>query len=261
MSWILNFDSVITDPAEILKRQYQTIIVLDCGDLKYAGLSTILSQLAPEVVLINIDHHLSNENFGHINLVDTTLASTTEIVYSLFKAWEIPIPTSVANGLLAGLLYDTYNFTNSNTSEDTLKVASELLLAGAWLPQVSESILKNKTIGAVQLWGQALSRLQYNKRYGIATTVITEKDLAELPDALMAIEGVANLLNNLGNVKAALILQQIGPNVIKGSFRTNDDLIDVSKLAKILGGGGHKKASGFKINGRLVETETGWQVV
>jgi phosphoesterase RecJ-like protein len=75
-------------------------------------------------------------------------------------------------------------------------------------------------------------------------------------------EGVANFLNNLGSVKAAMILEQQDDLTIKGSLRTNDDLIDVSKLAKLLGGGGHRKAAGFKIKGKLVETEEGfWQIV
>ena len=97
---------------------------------------------------------------------------------------------------------------------------------------------------------------------GLATTVITRDDLADYSAVAEISEGVANFLNNLAGIKAALILQQQEDNIIKGSLRTNDDLIDVSKLAKILGGGGHKKAAGFKIKGQLVKLPDGnWQIV
>ena len=114
----------------------------------------------------------------------------------------------------------------------------------------------------MQLWGRILFRLRVNQELGIATTVVTLEDLADAPQGLEVTEGIANFLNNLSGVSATLILRQEDAETIKGSFRTNSDLIDVAKLATILGGGGHRKAAGFKLKGKLVSTPTGgWQVI
>ena len=149
--------------------------------------------------------------------------------------------------MLAGIIDDTYNFTNPNTNFQSLETASKLLLAGAQLTQVSDSILKTKTITTLKIWGEVLIRLSYNSQFDMVTTVITREDLDSHLAGAEVTEGVANFLNNLAGVKAALILQQQEPDLIKGSLRTNNDLIDVAKLAKMLGGGGHRKAAGFKV--------------
>ncbi len=261
LTWLLNFQPLVTNPNKITRGQFDLVIVLDSGDLKYAGVDKILSDFLIKPFIINIDHHATNQYFGDINLVDAQAVSTTEIIYKIFKSLKIKIDYRLASALLAGIIYDTYNFTNPNTSYQSLETASELLLAGASLPHVNESILKNKNIATLKIWGEILIRLNYNPEFGIVTTVVTNDDLKNQTAEAEVTEGVANFLNNLTGVKAALILQQQDPDTIKGSLRTNDGLIDVSKLAKILGGGGHRKASGFKIKGELVKTESGqWQV-
>jgi len=261
LTWLFNFQSIISNPAYLAEQNYDLIIVLDSGDLQYAGVAEIVNNFSVRPYLINIDHHATNQNFGDINLVDPTAVSTTEIIFQLFKALKIKISASQADALLAGIIFDTYNFTNPNTNHQSLQTASQLLLAGASLNQISDSILKNKTITTLQIWGKILVRLSYNEKLSVVTTVITQRDLADEVAGTEVTEGIANFLNNLSGVKAALILQQEG-EMVRGSLRTNDDLIDVSKLAKLLGGGGHRKAAGFRINGKLVETEEGyWQIV
>ena len=261
LSWLVNFESLADNPSHLLKAEYDLVIVLDSGDLKYAGVAEILADFKTRPFIINIDHHATNQYFGEINLVDPEAVSATEIIYKLFKSLKIKISRSMANALLAGIIYDTYNFTNPNTNQQSLEIASHLLLAGAQLTQVSDLILKTKTIDSLKIWGEILIRLSYNSHFNVVSTVITKRDLAgNLSEAGVA-EGVANFLNNLTGVGAALILQEQELGMIKGSFRTNDDLIDVAKLAKILGGGGHRKAAGFKIKGRLVEKDGVWEVV
>jgi len=262
LAWLLNFQPIAINPDLLIRQNYDLVVVLDCGDLKHAGLAKILSDFTLEPFVINIDHHATNQNFGDINLVDEEAVSTTAIIYQLFKSLNHKVSRQTAGALLAGIIYDSYNFTNPNTNHLALAAAADLLLAGASLPQVSNSILKNKSLETLRIWGEILIRLRYNPQFGLATTVITRDDLADYSAVAEISEGVANFLNNLAGIKAALILQQQEDNIIKGSLRTNDDLIDVSKLAKILGGGGHKKAAGFKIKGQLVKLPDGnWQIV
>ncbi len=259
LEWLINFKAVITDEAAINLDDYDLLVVLDSGDLNYAGIKDLLARTTPPPVIINIDHHATNQNFGGLNLVDPAACSTTAIIYQLFKSLKVAITPGVASALLAGVIGDTYNFTNPNTDYQALQTAADLLVIGASLPQVSNSILKNKNLETLQTWGQILSQMYYNVELGIVVALVLAPDLGG--NELEINEGIANFLNNLTGVKAALILQQQSAGTVKGSLRTNDDLIDVSELAKILGGGGHVKAAGFKLAGQLVETPQGWQVI
>lgn len=260
LEWLVNFKSIVTDQGTVDLADYDLLLVFDSGDLSYAGVSEMVNKAKIKPFIINIDHHATNQFFGDINLVDVAACSTTAIIYRLFKSLKLEITPSQASAMLAGIVGDTYNFTNPNTDYQALQMASDLLLIGASLPQVSNSILKNKNLKILQLWGEVLSRMYYNEEFGIVVAVVPQDQaIGNEPEVN---EGVANFLNNLTGVKAALILQpQSDDGMIKGSLRTNDDLIDVSKLAKMLGGGGHVKAAGFKIKGQLVETKAGWQVI
>ena len=263
LRWLVDFEPIVTDPAFVLEQYYDAVFVLDSGDLKYAGVDKIVPQLLNKPVVINIDHHITNQLFGDINLVDPTEVSTTVILYKLFKTLRVTISPKIASAMLAGIIFDTYNFTNPNTNQTALTTAANLLSAGASLPQVSDSLLKTKTVEALRVWGKILTRLVYNAELGIAATVVPleEASQAGVNRAEVA-EGVANFLNNLSGVKAALILQEQEDGTVKGSFRTNEDDVDVSELAKLFGGGGHKKAAGFRVKGRLAQDPQGnWQVV
>lgn len=261
LAWIINFESVVTQPKKLSGQDYDLVLVLDSGDLKYAGLDGVLENFKNFPVVVDIDHHITNQGFGGINLVDTKAVSTTEIIYRFLKSLKIKISSKTASVLLAGIVGDTYNFTNPNTNPACLEAASQLLLAGARLNQVNDSIFKNKSVEILKIWGEILVRLTYNQELEIASTVVTTDNLKTHLSVGGVTEGVANFLNNISGVKAALILQQEDGQIVKGSFRTNEDLIDVSKLARILGGGGHKKAAGFKIKGRLVEVDGAWKVI
>ncbi len=261
LAWLANFEELITSADSILKKQFDTVILVDSGDLKYAGVADLLPQFSPPPFIINIDHHVSNQRFGDCNLVDDTASSTCEMIYRMLTSLGAVISAKTASALLAGIIGDTYGFTNPNAREKSLAAAGGLMNRGASLLQVSNALVKNKTLPHLKLWGRVLERLQYNPKFGMAVTVITDEDLKEFNGDIETTEGISNFLNNLSGVKASLILIQQG-TMVKGSFRTNDELIDVSKLATLLGGGGHRKAAGFKITGKISkDTDGHWQIV
>lgn len=254
-------EEVKNDISKVIAFKPDLIIVLDTGDLKHAGLVNDFEKFSSGAKIINIDHHPSNDNYGDINLVQTNAVATCEIIYHFFKAVNFKITKDVATCLLTGILFDTNNFSNPNTSVTSLETTSELLKMGARFPQINDNTLKNKNLNALQLMGEVLSRLQLNEKYSIATTVITKKDFKKYQVDPEVFEGIANFLNNLSGVDVAMILKEEEDGKVRGSLRTNTDFIDLSKLAKILGGGGHKKAAGFSVNGKLKQTKTGWQIV
>ncbi len=228
-----------------------TIILLDSGDKRYAGVDSLLANHPATV--INIDHHATDENYGHINLVNPKAASTTEILYHYFKHNRIAISPKMATSLLTGLATDTSNFSNSATSATALMVGGDLIRCGGNYNLITDATVKNISVDALRLWGKILGRLVKDEKNNIIHTYITNQDLIEHKVSETESDGIANFLNNLENTGAALLLRETADGLVKGSFRTTRDDIDVSAMAKKLGGGGHKKAAGFTVAGTIEE--------
>lgn len=256
-----NIEKITNDP-KVFSEQFETIIVLDSGDLVYAGIADYIDRKSSQrPLIINIDHHHTNRLYGDLNLVDASASSTAEILFHFFDDLRIFIDKEMATCLLTGILMDTGAFSNPATTTSSLYGASKLLIEGADLKQIVAKAMKNKELKTLKLWGKAFSRLKKNKETGFTTTIITQQDMKECQTDEDAAEGVANFLNNLSDTKAVMVLMELADNRVKGSLRTTDDLMDVAKIATMFGGGGHKKAAGFTIKGSIKETTNGWQVV
>ncbi|MBU1178173.1 hypothetical protein KJ903_03050 [Patescibacteria group bacterium] len=174
---------------------------------------------------------------------------------------EVEIDEQIATCILNGIFVDTDSFKNPNTSIKTLRITSDLLSRGADLAQITSSNLKDKSLSTLKLWGITLARIKKNKRLGIISTAVTNKDLKRCNATYDDLEGISNFLNSVPDAKTSLVLSERSDNEIKGSLRTLHDNIDVSKLAATLGGGGHKKAAGFSISGRIANEGGKWRIV
>jgi phosphoesterase RecJ-like protein len=159
----------------------------------------------------------------------------------------------MATALLTGIITDTDNFTNSATSDTAMAAAGDLIRKGGNLNMINEQVVRNKSINLLRLWGEILNRLNKHEALDMVYTYITQVDLKVHQVDETDSEGIANFLNNLDEGKMSLILKETQDGKIKGSFRTTKDDVDVSALAKKLGGGGHKKAAGFSIAGTIDE--------
>lgn len=245
------------------EKRFSHIVVLDCSDLHYAGVADFVPQLEwkPRPKIINLDHHVTNEYFGNLNLVDPFSSSTCQILYDFFRNNQVRIDKDMATALLSGVIGDTDSFSNPATTFSSLECASHLLKLGAHFFKVSNHSFKNKTVSSLRVWGKVLARLQLNPKLGIASTVITREDLSECGSSEETSLGITNFLNNLNGSKAVLVLKETGDGKIKGSLRTTRGNIDVSKIAKIFGGGGHKKAAGFSLAAKIQKNGKGWEVV
>lgn len=245
----------ITADHRIFKHpQLDTVIVLDSGDLGYAGVREHLRD--SQATIINIDHHHTNSKYGHFNLVAGNTSSTSEIIYHFLKTVGMRFTHRMATSLLTGIITDTDNFTNSATCENALLAAGDLVRCGGNLNLINEKTVRNKTMGILQLWGAVLERLEKRVEMNMAYTYITQADLKKHNVSENESEGIANFLNNIDDVKIALILKETVDGKIKGSFRTTGDDIDVAAMAKKMGGGGHKKAAGFTTTGTVEEVLT-----
>lgn len=236
------------------------LIVVDCGSFHLTGLENYRGN-KPLPLIINIDHHHDNPHYGTINLVEAKRSSTAEIVYDIIKSLGLKIDEQIATCVLNGIFVDTDSFKNPNTSIETLRITSDLLSRGANLAQITNNNLKDKSLSTLKLWGITLARIKKNKRLGIISTAVTDEDLKRCNASPDDLEGIANFLNSVPDAKTSLVLSERSGNEIKGSLRTLHDNIDVSKLAATLGGGGHKKAAGFTVPGRIANEGGKWKIV
>ncbi|MFH1412714.1 MAG: bifunctional oligoribonuclease/PAP phosphatase NrnA [bacterium] len=241
--------------------KFDTIVSLDCGSIGRTCLDEEIKNRRPDQTYIEIDHHPKIDDYADIEVRDPAAAATTEILYSFLKINNILINEKTANCILAGIIADTGNFIYPSTSRATITIASEMLSCGARLPQIVDQTWRNKSLASMKLWGLAMSRLQINFNTNIAWTVLTLEDYKRFGANDNDIEGVAGFMGNLPNVKAVMMLRESEPGVIKGSLRTSHPDVDVSKLARMFGGGGHEKASGFGIKGSLKFVNNRWKIV
>jgi phosphoesterase RecJ-like protein len=237
-------------------KDFDLYLIVDAGDLKQTGLESELELIIrnrQRHLVINLDHHKTNEYFGHINLVDKTASSACEMVYQLFLSNNLKITTATANNLLAGIIADTGNFTNAATNQSAFQIAADLVWQGANIFQIIQGLYgTEESINTLRLWGRIFERIAYNHQYEIAFSYVLQKDFNECKVKEEAAEVVSNLLNYIRGIKAGVLLKEKSDGSLKVSLRSNYPGVDVSRLAKLLGGGGHQKAAGFTVARELV---------
>lgn len=251
MAFLAYNRSVTSNPAVWDNPDVGGVIFVDSGDPVYAGVAHYLERTNLKPYIINIDHHATNQQYGNLNLVIPTASSTTEILYQFFVSNNADITPNMATSLLTGLITDTGNFSNAGTSRHALKIAGDLIKKGAQLNRIRLSVLKNKTITTLKFWGIVLSRLTIHESTHIAYTYFTQEDVRACAVTEEEGEGIANLLNYLSEGKASLVAREKNTGEIKVSMRTTQDGVDVSQIAQRFGGGGHKKAAGFTVEGPM----------
>lgn len=241
-------------------KEYDLLIVCDAG----ASYMTNYHELYPdifsgEVPVINIDHHASNDNFGTVNLVDPQTPSTTMILFKFFKYADYKITPQSATAMLTGIYNDTGSFMHQNTTPETLKIASELMNYGGRIVDVSKNLFKTTPVSTLKLWGKVFDNLRINKD-GVAMSVVTQQDFDECGAEHDELSGAVDFINCVPDTKFTVLLHEDEKGNVKGSFRTRNDEVDLEEIAAKFGGGGHKKAAGFTLPGKL-QKETVWKII
>ena len=220
------------------------VITVDAADLGRLGLSDVRE------VHINFDHHPSNTRFAAVNLVDPAASATTALLYRLAPELGLPITPAVAENLLAGLVTDTIGFRTPNVTPETLRLAAELIEAGANLEHVYRKGLVDRTYLAVRYWGQGLSKLERQGDLIWTSLSLTDRksvgypgpDDADLIEVLSAIE----------EARVAVVFVEQSERQVKVSWRARPG-IDVAAVANQFNGGGHTLAAGAVVEGGLKE--------
>ena len=237
---------------------FDVAVVLDCPTLNRTGkVKDIINNKAK--VIINIDHHISNEKFGKINWVDPHASSAGEMVYRLFKETGVKLTKEVALSLYIAILTDTGSFNYDNTSSVTHEIAGELLGYGLDPAIVSESVYERRSVEDIKLLALVLGTLKVNKKGSIAHLEVTKEMLEKTGADIAKSEDLINFARSIDKIKVAILFKEGLKDKarINVSFRSkgNGDTIDVNKIAANFGGGGHMRASGCIITGTLEEAK------
>ncbi len=246
-------------PDHLNLEKYNLIIATDSVE---RGFQKIKDKFTENQVVALLDHHPDITIQGDINIIEASYSSVCEIIYNFFEFNKIKLTRQISTFLLLGILGDTGMFQHSNTTPRIMEIASALMKNGAPLSKIISVAFSNKNISTLKLWGRAFEKAKINPENGMIVSFISEKELEECGGSLEDISQVSTILNTVPGTKFALVLSERGDGIVKGSLRSEEYKgVDVSQIAALFGGGGHKLASGFEIEGKIVETENGWQII
>ncbi|AIQ47816.1 exopolyphosphatase [Paenibacillus sp. FSL R7-0273] len=233
-----------------LSRQYSNIICVDCADFQRVGLTQ--RHFASDAVIVNIDHHPTNNGYGFIKLIKPDAAATAEILFDLLKTFQVEWDLDIATAIYTGLLTDTGGFRYTNTSPKVMAAVSELLAMGVNGPELAENLLEEMTLAQVKVLNRALNTLQLSPEGDIAWLYVTPQDMIDCGAANEDLEGIVNYPRNIRGVEVGILFKVINEHAVKASLRSAGK-VDVAALAQVFGGGGHTRAAGARIDGTLDE--------
>ena len=250
---------IFRSPDEIDFTRYDAVIASDSVD---RGFHLVREKIPENIAVALIDHHPNIRISGDINIIDTGFSSSAEVIFAFFQSQGIDLTPRTATPLLMGILEDTGNLQHSCTTPATFSAVSTLIQKGGQLQKITEGVLSNNNIETLKLWGKALARARINQKNGMIYSAITAEDIRELGDPSTENLRIAStMLNAVPDTAFSLLLYQIKPETIRGSFRSEPHKgVDVSAIARTFGGGGHALAGGFEISGRIIETINGWEI-
>ena len=230
---------------------FDLVIALDCSDLHRLGEFTELPHF-DQHALVNIDHHITNIQYGDVDVVDSEASSTAEVVLELVDYLDVPIDAPMATSLLAGIVTDTRGFRTNNVSPRVLRAALRLMEAGASLPYVSQHGLDRRPMVAIRLWGAALSLLRFSE--GVIWTSIPVSMRRELGYQGNGDAGLASFLISADEADVSVVFVEQDDGSVDVGLRASPGF-DVAQFALRFGGGGHALAAGFSAPGPLEEAE------
>ncbi len=245
--YIPGVESVVRDVNDF----FDLVVAIDCSDPARMGPVQELPHFDQQP-LINIDHHVTNVNFGDVNLVDPHAAATAELVLRLLDHLGVCLDETLATCLLVGLVTDTRGFRTDNVTARVMRAAVRLMEAGASLPYVTQHSLDRRPISVIRVWGAALSGLRFED--GIVWSSLPLEMRRRVGYQGDSDAGLASFLLSAEDARVALVLVEREDRVIDVGLRAAPGF-DVARVALRFGGGGHVLAAGFDTQGPLEAAE------
>ncbi len=229
-------------PADLVDR---TLVFLDCGNIDRMPVDFLRRDGAR---LVNVDHHHDNTRFGTINVVDTAASCTAEIVLEIAKRLGAAITAEIASALYVGLITDTGKFMYENTTPASHRIAAELIEAGVDVNDTYRRLYERVPIEKLRLLARALDKVERYDDGRFAITYISIGDYESTGAEEVLTEGIIDFVRALEGTEVAAVIRDKtdgGRAARKVSLRSSDGGVDVSAIARVHGGGGHRRAAGF----------------
>jgi phosphoesterase RecJ-like protein len=225
--------------------EFDTFVTVDCADYKRTG-KLLAGLRQPDV---NIDHHVTNERFAHLNLVEGQEVATAAILTNYLPAWGYPITRPIAAALLTGIITDTLGFRTANVTPEAMRQVATLMESGVDMPELYMRGLVRRSFAAARYWGRGLGNLE--RRDGIVYGTLTLEDRKGAAYSGSDDADLINVISAIDGFKVAMIFVEQTHQHVKISWRALEPGIDVSTVALRFGGGGHAAAAGADVEGAL----------
>ncbi len=237
------FDGLVGAPPDDVEQR--TVVFLDCGNIDRMPVDFLRRD---GIHILNVDHHHDNTRFGTVNLVAADASCTAEIVYGLARELGAEITPRIADALYVGLVTDTGKFMYENTTPAAHRMAAELIEAGVDPHRVYRRLYEDLPFRRLELLARALASVARYDDGAITMASLARRDFEETGALETDSEGVVDQMRAVEGTKvAALVRELLGDDRHgrrKVSLRATDGTVDVSRIARSLGGGGHRQAAG-----------------
>jgi len=230
--------------------RYDVGFVLDCSELDRVG--KISADVVRIKTLINIDHHVSNGGFCKLRLLDPKASSTGELLYRLMRKMHVKMTKDICTNLYAAILTDTGGFRYSSTHQETLRAAGDLVEGGADPQWISENIYESDPPAKLQLLSKVLETLTLDMGTRTASLTVTRKHLQDAGASIEHTDGFIDIPRTVKGIDIAMLYTQMGEKQFKLSLRSKGK-VNVEKIARKFGGGGHVNAAACRIDGNIQE--------
>ncbi len=230
---------------------FDVVLVIDNSNKKRIG--TPLAAISHAGVWINIDHHVSNDQFADLNYVDPTAPATGQIIFEYFEALKIPITPDIAGNLFAAISTDTGSFQYRGTDRRTFHAAARLVESGVKVADLSLAMYDSQPRRRLNLLKHALNTARFLCDDRIVTFSLSLGDVAALGVLPEDNEGIIDHLRSVDSVVAAVFYEELNDGLVRVSARSKDPQVNVSTICTQFGGGGHPLAAGTRIRGSLAE--------
>jgi phosphoesterase RecJ-like protein len=226
-------------------------VIVDAGELSRIGsVATEQADWLARARIVNIDHHVSNPGFGIAQLIEPDAAATCELVALLLPELGVPLDRRLATVLMAGIVQDTHTFAHPNATPRTLRVAADLVEAGAPLAAINRAVYADKPFSTLALWGLMLAGIGQRCDGRIVHASMTLAMLAEAGEQPTASEGFVDLLASTKAADITVLFKEAEPTVTRVSVRTTERA-DAVAITAAFGGGGHARAAGCTLEAAL----------
>lgn len=253
--FIKNFNKITGYSKALNNFPFEAAILLDTADLDRLGNVKELVREKKNIPILNIDHHISNTNFGTINLVDKKASSACEIIYNIIrKTGLVPIDRALAYPIYTGITYDTFRFAFSNTTVNSMRICAELMEKGVDCHEVSKHVYFEKSLYSMKILGEALKSLEILCKGKVGFISLEDSILSEEDNFHIDLDNLVNYTTAVEGVEVGIFLRKAKEGGIKVSLRSKDS-INVNRIARVFKGGGHAKAAGCLMNGSFKEAK------